>query len=61
MTIQDKETIQRALGIIEGAICISPKTVRGMIATAVEMIDEVLNNSEPPVVVAENATASEEG
>ena len=57
MTIQDKEAIQRALGIIEGAICISPKTVRGMIATAVEMIDEVLNK----VVVAENATASEEG
>lgn len=43
MTLQDKETIQRALGIIEGAICISPKTVRAIIATAVEMIDEVLN------------------
>lgn len=47
MTGQDKETIQRALGIIEGAICISPKTVRDSIATAVEMIDEVMNKEEP--------------
>lgn len=47
MTIQDKETIQRALGIIEGAICVAPKNVRNTLATAVEMIDEVLNKEEP--------------
>lgn len=47
MTNQDKEAVQRALGIIEGANCISPKTVRDVIATAVEMIDEVMNKEEP--------------
>lgn len=54
MTIQDKEIIQRALDIVEGAICIWLKTVRGMITTETEMIDEVLNK----VVVAENATTT---
>lgn len=47
MTIQDKETIQRALGIIEGAICVAPKSVRNMLATAVEMIDEAVSKEEP--------------
>ena len=46
MTIQDKETIQRALGIIEGAICVAPKNVRDILATAVEMIDEVVSKEE---------------
>lgn len=46
MTIQDKETIQRALGIIEGAICVAPRNVRDILSTAVEMIDEALNKED---------------
>lgn len=46
MTPKDKETIQRALGIIEGTICVAQRNVRDTLANAVEMIDEVLNKEE---------------
>lgn len=47
LTLQERETIQRALGIIEGVACgirQSPRfeAVEGMLITAVEMIDGVL-------------------
>ena len=42
MTIGDKETIERALGIIEGVACGVPPACADMLITAVEMIDGVL-------------------
>ena len=45
MTIKDKETIQRALGIIEGVACGVSAEVSTMLATAVEMIDGALEET----------------
>lgn len=42
MTIKNISTVERALGIIEGAICIAPKNVRDALAKAVAIIDGVL-------------------
>ena len=46
MTINDKETIERALGIIEGVACGVPERAADMLYTAVEMIDAVLMGKE---------------
>lgn len=48
MTINDKETIQRALGVIEGVACGVSDRAACMLYTAVEMIDAVLNGEEEP-------------
>lgn len=42
MTLKDKETIQRALGIIEGVVCGMEGAAADMLTSAVEMIDGVL-------------------
>ena len=43
ITKNENETIQRALGILEGIACgVSPE-ISSMLITAVEMIDGVLN------------------
>lgn len=39
MNLKDKETVQRALGIIEGVVCGVSKEAAEMLYTAVEMID----------------------
>lgn len=46
MTIKDKETMQRALGVIEGVTCGLSGAAASMLITAVEMIDSVLNSEE---------------
>ena len=43
MTLKDKETIQRALGIIEGVSFGLSAPASDALFLAVEMIDEVLN------------------
>lgn len=42
LTMQEKEIVQRALGIIEGVACGVPEVAESMMITAVEMIDRVL-------------------
>lgn len=46
MTLKDKETIQRALGIIEGASFGVSSPTADALVIAVEMIDEVLNKED---------------
>ena len=46
LTVSEMETVQRALGIIEGVACGLPKNVSSMLACAVEMIDEVFDVGE---------------
>lgn len=43
MTIQDKSTIERALGIIEGVSCGVDNRFADILNTAVEMITEVMD------------------
>lgn len=43
MTPDNRETMQRALGILEGVYFGAPERVRDAICTAVEMIDTVLS------------------
>ena len=42
----DRSTIERALGIIEGVACGAPDRAAAMLYTAVEMIDAALNGEE---------------
>ena len=42
LTIKEMETMQRALGLIEGATCALPKEVQEVLITAIEMIDGLI-------------------
>lgn len=42
LSLNEKETIQRALGIVEGIACGVPEGAASMLVAAVEMIDGVL-------------------
>ena len=42
----NRETIYNALGIIEGAICVSQKNTREVLMKAVEMIKEAIKEEE---------------
>lgn len=44
----DRSTIERALGIIEGVACGVSGDAASMLYTAVSMIDEALNGEEEP-------------
>lgn len=44
MTQENRETIQRALGIIEGAMYGASERVQDALALATEMLDSVLNS-----------------
>lgn len=46
LTVSETETVQRALGIIEGVACWLPKDVSSMLTCVVEMIDEVFEVGE---------------
>ncbi len=46
MTINNRETMQRAIGIIEGASYGANSRVQDALITAVEMLDTVLNAEE---------------
>lgn len=46
MTIENKETIQRALGQIEGVALLVKDNVQGALLDAVQMIDGVLEKEE---------------
>ena len=46
LTLREMETIQRALGIIEGVSCGVPEMYSTMLTTAVEMIDCALRGSD---------------
>ena len=46
MDIKDKETIQRALGIIEGVTCGLTGAAASLLLDALEMIDDVLSREE---------------
>ena len=50
MTRNNRETLQRALGIIEGASYSANEKVQDALVTAVEMIDSVLNDKEEETV-----------
>lgn len=41
LTVSKMETVQRALGIIEGVACGVSQDAASMLITAVEMLDEV--------------------
>lgn len=42
LTIKETETMQRALGLIEGATCAVSKEAQEIMITAVEMIDGLI-------------------
>ena len=44
LTIKEMETMQRALGLIEGATCALPKEVQEVLITAIEMIDGLIED-----------------
>lgn len=46
MTIENRETMQRAIGIIEGASYGANTRVQDALALACEMLDNVLQNEE---------------
>ena len=46
LTVSEMETVQRALGIIEGVACGLSSDVSFMLTSAVEMIDEVFEVGE---------------
>ena len=46
MTLKNRETMQRALGIIEGASYGTNARVQDALALAVELLDSVLNDEE---------------
>lgn len=48
MTLKNKETIQRALGIIEGVAFGACDDAAAALGVAVEMIDGVLDKEEEP-------------
>lgn len=46
MTRENRETMQRAIGIIEGASYGANSSVQDALCTALEMLDEVLKDEE---------------
>ena len=44
MTQENRETMQRALGIIDGVSLVAPKEMRFALGTAVEMLDAVMKS-----------------
>ena len=46
MTINNRETMQRAIGIIEGASYGANSRVQDALITAIEMLDTVLNDED---------------
>ena len=46
MTQDNRETMQRAIGMIEGAYCVAKPQVQHALQCAVEMLDEVMNKEE---------------
>jgi hypothetical protein len=46
MKVTNRETLQRAVGIIEGASWSASTKVQEALCTAVEMIDAILNDKE---------------
>ena len=44
--LTNRETMQRALGIIEGAYFVASSQVQGVLDLACEMLDSVLNDEE---------------
>ena len=46
MTQNNRETMQRAIGVIEGALYGASERVQDALALAVELLDAVLNDKE---------------
>ncbi len=46
MTKENRETMNRALGILEGAYFVAPAKVQDALQAAIDMFDSVLNDEE---------------